>query len=182
MSEGSAAERAHRARSDAELIAWVDERDQLLGALPRAELRERRLIGRGTFILLFNSRGELCVHQRSAAKAVYPAYWDLAAGGMVDAGEAYRAAAERELAEELGVHGVPLTEHGRFLFDQHDNRLWCAVYSACWDGVITPQTEEIQRVAWLSPAALLAHQQQHRYCPDSLQAWALYQSANTRVS
>ncbi|MCA4129163.1 NUDIX hydrolase, partial [Pseudomonas aeruginosa] len=37
----SAEEVAHRAASDAELIAWVDEQDRPLGSLPRAELRER---------------------------------------------------------------------------------------------------------------------------------------------
>lgn len=65
----SAEEVAHRAASDAELIAWVDEQDRPLGSLPRAELRERGLIGRGTFILLFNSAGELCVQRRTLSKA-----------------------------------------------------------------------------------------------------------------
>lgn len=176
MAEWSAAERAHRARSDAELIAWVDEHDQLLGALPRAQLREQQLIGRGTFILLFNRAGELCVHQRSESKAVYPGFWDLAAGGMVDAGEQYLAAAERELAEELGVRGVPLREHGRFLFDQPGNRLWCAVYSAQFDGDVSTQAVEIQQHCWLNPQLLAAHMAQFSYCPDSLQAWAFYQS------
>ncbi len=37
----SAAEQAHRAASDAESVAWVDEQDLLLGCLPRAELRAR---------------------------------------------------------------------------------------------------------------------------------------------
>lgn len=32
----SAEEVAHRAASDAELIAWVDEQDRPLGSLPRA--------------------------------------------------------------------------------------------------------------------------------------------------
>ncbi len=61
----SAREAAHRAASDLERVAWVDEQDRLLGGLPRAELRQRGLIGRGTFILLFNTRGELCVHRRT---------------------------------------------------------------------------------------------------------------------
>lgn len=69
----SQSEAAHRAASDAERIAWVDEQDNLLGAKPRAELREQGLIGRGTYILLFNSAGELCVHQRTLSKAIYPA-------------------------------------------------------------------------------------------------------------
>ena len=67
-------EAAHRAASDAEQVAWVDREDRLLGSLPRAELRERGGIGRGTFILLFNSSGELCVHQRTMSKALYPGY------------------------------------------------------------------------------------------------------------
>ncbi len=41
-------------------------------ALVRSDLRERGLIGRGTFILLFNSAGELCVHRRTLSKALYP--------------------------------------------------------------------------------------------------------------
>lgn len=121
---------AHRAASDAELIAWVDRHDQLLGALPRAELRERGLIGRGTYILLFNSAAELCVHRRTLSKAIYPGYWDVAAGGMVQADESYALSAARELEEELGVSGVELTAHEQFFFDQPDNRLWCAVFSA----------------------------------------------------
>ena len=56
MSE-SPREVAHRAASDAELIAWVDEHDNLLGSLVRSQLRERGLIGRGTYIMLFNSAG-----------------------------------------------------------------------------------------------------------------------------
>lgn len=104
----SAEEVAHRAASDAELIAWVDEQDRPLGSLPRAELRERGLIGRGTFILLFNSAGELCVQRRTLSKAVYPGYWDLAAGGMVQAGEPYADSAARELEEELGIRDAVL--------------------------------------------------------------------------
>lgn len=110
-------EAAHRAASDAEKIAWVDDDDQLLGSLPRAELRARGLIGRGTFILLFNSAGELCVHRRTLSKAVYPGYWDPAAGGMVQADESYAESAARELEEELGIAGVELRAHGTFFFD-----------------------------------------------------------------
>ena len=101
-------EAAHRAASDAEQIAWVDELDVQLGSIQRAELRERGLIGRGTYILLFNSAGELCVHRRTLSKAIYPGYWDVAAGGMVLADESYAESAARELEEELGVSGVPL--------------------------------------------------------------------------
>lgn len=167
-------EAAHRAASDAERVAWVDEQDNPLGGLSRAELRERRLVGRGTFILLFNSVGELCVHQRTLSKAIYPGYWDVAAGGMVGEGESYAESAARELQEELGITGVELHEHGRFYFDQPDNRLWCAVFTACSDAPLVLQPEEVMQARFISPAEALADATERPYCPDSLQALRLY--------
>lgn len=169
-----AQEAAHREASDRELIAWVDEHDRLLGELPRAQLRERGLIGRGTFIVLFDSQGRLCAQQRTLSKAVYPGYWDAAAGGMVQAHETYALSAERELAEELGVTGVPLREHGRFLFEAPGNRLWCAVFSAVWDGPLKLQPEEISQVCFLHPQALLARMGSEPWCPDSIEALRRY--------
>ncbi|MGO2285134.1 NUDIX hydrolase [Pseudomonas lundensis] len=167
-------EAAHRAASDAEQVAWVDREDRLLGSLPRAELRERGEIGRGTFILLFNSSGELCVHQRTMSKALYPGYWDVAAGGMVGVDETYAESAARELYEELGVSGVPLTAHERFYFDCPDNHLWCAVFSAVWDGPLHVQPEEVQQACFMPVAQALRLNQTQPYCPDSLAALKRY--------
>ncbi|MBD9515744.1 MULTISPECIES: NUDIX hydrolase [Pseudomonadaceae] len=168
-------EAAHRAASDAEKIAWVDEDDQLLGSLPRAELRARGLIGRGTFILLFNSAGELCVHRRTLSKAVYPGYWDPAAGGMVQADESYAESAARELEEELGIAGVELRAHGTFFFDQPDNRLWCAVFSAVSDAPLKLQPEEVLEAKFIDPHQALAEAKAGTpYCPDSLAALRKY--------
>ncbi|NQD95140.1 NUDIX hydrolase [Pseudomonas sp. CrR25] len=170
----SDAEVAHRAASDAELIAWVDEQDRPLGCLPRAELRERGLIGRGTFILLFNSAGQLCVHRRTLSKALYPGYWDVAAGGMVLADESYAESAARELQEELGIGGVDLREHQRFFFDQADNRLWCAVFSAVSDAPLQLQPEEVLEARFMTPEQALREALDKPYCPDSLQALRRY--------
>ncbi|MEW9681478.1 NUDIX hydrolase [Pseudomonas sp. TE50-2] len=171
------AEVAHRAASDAELVAWVDEHDQLLGALPRAELRERGLIGRCTFILLFNSAGDLCVHRRTLSKALYPGYWDVAAGGMVGVQESYAESAARELAEELGVSGVELRFHETFYFEQPGNRLWGAVFSAVWDGALRLQPEEVSEARFISVEQALAESATLPYCPDSLVALQRYQAA-----
>jgi isopentenyldiphosphate isomerase len=170
----SDAEAAHRAASDAELIAWVDEQDRLLGGLPRAELRERGFIGRGTFILLFNSVGELCVHRRTLSKALYPGYWDVAAGGMVLQGESYAESAARELEEELGIAAVALHEHERFFFDQAGNRLWCAVFSAVSDAPLRLQPEEVLEAHFMSPRQALNEAFEKPYCPDSLEALRRY--------
>ena len=44
---------------------------------------------------------------------VFPGYYDIAAGGVVLAGETYEAGARRELAEEVGIRDVPLAHQFR---------------------------------------------------------------------
>ena len=174
----SAAEVAHRAASDAEQVVWVDENDRPLGALPRAELRARGLIGRCTFILLFNGAGELCVHRRTLSKAVYPGHWDVAAGGMVGVNESYAASATRELEEELGVTGVPLTFHETFFFDLPENRVWCALFSAVYEGPLRLQPEEVLEARFMTMAAAEHFSREVPFCPDSLVALQRYKVLN----
>lgn len=167
-------EAAHRAASDAELIAWVDEQDHLLGSLVRSDLRGRGLIGRCTFIFLFNSAGELCVHRRTLSKAMYPGFWDTAAGGMVAAHETYAESAARELEEELGVSGVELTAHDHFFFEDGDSRLWCTSFSAVWDGPLRIQPEEVMEARFLPLATVLQEAEQKPYCPDAQEGLRRY--------
>lgn len=170
-------EAAHRAASDVERVVWVDGEDQVLGAVARHDLRERGLIGRGTYIMLFNSAGELCVHRRTLSKAIYPGYWDVAAGGMVGVDESYAESAARELAEELGVSNVELTAHDHFYFEDADNRLWCSAFSAVWDGPLLLQPEEVLEAHFLPIETVLQEVQEKPYCPDSLAALKRYLAA-----
>ncbi len=172
--DASSQEAAHRAASDAELIAWVDEQDNLLGALVRSDLRQRGLIGRCTFIFLFNSAGELCVHRRTLSKAIYPGFWDTAAGGMVAAGESYADSAARELAEELGVSGVELTAHDHFYFQDGNSRLWCTSFSAVWDGPLHLQPEEVMEARFMPLDAVLRDADENPYCPDAQEGLRRY--------
>lgn len=169
----SASEALHRQASDAETVVWVDEHDQLLGQLPRAQLREQGLIGRGSFIFLFNPQGALCVHQRTFSKALYPGFWDIAAGGMVAAGESYAQSAARELAEELGVCDAPLTLHGTRFFAGQGNRLWCGIFSAVSAAPIRAQPEEVLSSAFIELKDFAAWRSGRQICPDSLSAMAL---------
>ena len=44
---------------------------------------------RCTYVLVFNIRGELFIHLRTATKDVYPSHWDVAIGGVLAAGETF---------------------------------------------------------------------------------------------
>ena len=80
----------------------------------------------------------------------------------------------KPLAEELGVSGVTLRDHERFFFDQPGNRLWCAVFSAIWDGPLTLQPEEVLQARFIPVAEVLRETAQKPYCPDSLAALKRY--------
>jgi 8-oxo-dGTP pyrophosphatase MutT (NUDIX family) len=137
----------------------------------QAELRERGLIGRCTFILLFNSAGELCVHRRTLSKALYPGFgtWRRAAWSRPGA---YAESAARELEEELGVSGVELTAHDHFYFEDGNNRLWCA-YSAVWDGPLRCSRKKSWR-RFLPIEQVLQEAEQKPYCPDAQEGLRRY--------
>lgn len=91
-----------------ERIQLVDARNRPCGSAWRAEMRRFHFWHRATYVVVRNGRGEICVQRRTLTKEVFPGGLDLAAGGVVGAGEAEHVAARRELAEELGIEGVAL--------------------------------------------------------------------------
>jgi 8-oxo-dGTP pyrophosphatase MutT (NUDIX family) len=93
---------------------------------------------------------------------------------MVQGDESYAESAARELEEELGVSDVELTAHEHFLFDQPGNRVWCAVFSAVWDGPLTLQPEEVLDARFIPVAEAIAESTREPYCPDSLAALQRY--------
>lgn len=163
---------AHLAASAAEQVIHVDEADRPLGTTARGSMHARGLIPRCTFVFVFNSHGQLCMHQRTVHKRLYPGYWDVAAGGIVAAGETYRQGAERELYEELGIQGVELRQHCRFFFQSPQSRLWGGVFSCTWDGPLVLQPEEVAAVRWIDPRQPWQREDEN-YAPDSLQALGL---------
>src|SRR5499427_5864027 len=91
-----------------ELVDVIDDAGLTIGTATRREMRLRRLPHRCVYVLVFNRRGELFIHLRTPTKDVYPSHWDVAAGGVLAAGESFDEGAARELQEELGVT-APLT-------------------------------------------------------------------------
>src|SRR6478672_11100337 len=97
-------------RAEEELVAVYDAAGRVTGVAARGEVYGRGLWHAATGVLVRSGDGERVVlHRRSADKLVFPDTWDCWAGGVVGAGEDPADAAIRELAEELGISGAPLT-------------------------------------------------------------------------
>jgi 8-oxo-dGTP pyrophosphatase MutT (NUDIX family) len=150
-----------------EIVQLVDRDNHEIGVISRKLMREQRLIHRACYILVFNAAGELFIQKRTLNKDIYPGYWDVAAGGVVLAGESYESAT-RELAEELGVRGGQLN----FLFDQYyedeDNRVWGRVFRCLSEGPFVLQVEEVESGQFLLPSTALELSCQEPFTPDGI--------------
>jgi 8-oxo-dGTP pyrophosphatase MutT (NUDIX family) len=160
-----------RAASE-ELVDVVDDGDRVVVTVTRAAMRAGRLRHRCVSIAVVGTDGRLLVHRRAATKDVWPGMWDIAAGGVVGAGEGYDAAARRELAEELGIVADHLEFLGGGRYDDAEVDLLGRGYRCTHDGPFTFTDGEIAEVRWVDRAGLETLRSEQPFVPDNM-AWLL---------
>ncbi len=142
-----------------EIIEIVDGYDRVVRTMQRQEMRKKGLLHRVTYLLIFNSKGEILVQQRTKTKDWYPGRWDFAAGGVVQADEHYDLSAERELYEELAIEAT-LEKQFKIYFEDRSSsphtRSWGMVYRCNHEGPFTLQAEEVQSVQFMTVQEALA--------------------------
>jgi 8-oxo-dGTP pyrophosphatase MutT (NUDIX family) len=131
-------------------------------------MRAGNLPHRATYILVFNSRGELYVQKRTERKDVFPGYYDVAAGGVILAEESYEEGAVRELEEELGIRDVPLTRLFDFSYKDESVKIWGAAFSCLYDGEVVLQQEEVESGAFLVVDEVFRLAETEPFTPDGL--------------
>ncbi len=159
-----------------ELFDVVNQRDEVICQLTRAEVHRRRLFHRAVHIVVKNSAGEIYVQRRSPTKDTYPNRWTTSCSGHVDSGETYESATVRELGEELGIP-ISGPEAVDLVFTESPRRAtgyeFIAVYELVWDGDITPEADEISEGRWFTPEALDAEidRAPDDFAPSFLLVW-----------
>jgi 8-oxo-dGTP pyrophosphatase MutT (NUDIX family) len=151
-----------------ELVDIVDDDDNVVATATRAEMRARRLQHRSVGIAVLSGDGHLLIHKRSETKDIWPGWWDIAAGGVVSSGETYEEAAQRELAEELGIDGVTLEFLGAARYVDDELAALCRGYRVVHDGPFTFADGEIAESRWVTFAELDTMRTAHSFLPDSL--------------
>src|SRR5438445_5929908 len=120
--------------SEEMVIDAVDQSDAPIGVIRRNEVFRQRANFRVAHDLVFNLRGELLVQQLASTRTRHPGYWGSSVAAYIFAGESYRGAAERRLAEELGIRDVPLNYFGTTSMEDEGSHKFIAVFSATHDG------------------------------------------------
>jgi len=157
-----------------EIVLIVDKDNKETGSATRHEMRTSGLAHRASYILVFNSRGELFVQKRTMSKDIYPGYYDVATGGVVLAGESYEESARRELGEELGIRDAALTCHFSFFYAADKNQVWGKVYSCLHDGELILQAEEVESGFFAAPEDVLVLSETQPFTPDGISVLQRY--------
>ncbi len=151
-----------------EQVDVVDDNDHVIATVSRAEMRAKNLQHRAVSIAVLSSGGRLLVHRRANTKDVWPGMWDLAAGGVVAAGESYDDAARRELAEELGI----VAEHWELLgegkFADDAVTMIGRGFLVEHDGPFQFTDGEIEEVRWVDRGELAMLLATESFVPDNL--------------
>lgn len=134
-----------------EAVALFDRAGAPIGVAPRGQVYREGLWHAATGVLVRSADGErVYVHRRTPDKLIFPGRYDCWAGGVLGPGEDPDSAAERELAEELGITGAPLTPIERFPFSGAGLNYHVFTYETRWSGPIVWQPEEVAWGAWMT--------------------------------
>ena len=139
-----------------ELVTVLDRDGHSQGVATRAEVRRANLLHAATAVLVRRSDGRIYVHKRTNTKDIYPGAHDCWAGGVLAAGEQPEDGARRELAEELGISGVPLEPLVVTRWSDANVQAIYHVYRVVWDGPVVHQPEEVASGEWCTLDELAA--------------------------
>lgn len=134
---------------DEEMIEIVDAEGRTIGVGRRSDLHGNpALLHKVVHVLVFNDAGELLLQKRSMNKDVAPGKWDTSVGGHVSPGEDLKAAALREMKEELGVTPEDITPlYSHVYTDSHESEL-VFTYRCTDNGPFSFNRQEIDEVAF----------------------------------
>lgn len=163
-----------------ELLAVVDENDQVIGEQRRDVIHRDQLKHRAVHVFVMNRKGELFLQKRSRLKDKCPGLWDSSAAGHVDAGEDYPTCAIRELEEELGLSDHQVLEVGRL--GAHANTGWehVRLYATLIEGVIRFPCVEIEYGQWFTMEQIESWVSKipEDFAPGFVACWKLWKETN----
>ncbi len=137
-----------------EYVVLVDENDQEIGQMEKIEVHKKGKLHRAFSVLIFNSKDELLLQQRTADKYHSGGLWTNTCCSHPRIGENTLLAAKRRLIEEMGLESE-LSHAFQFIYKADLNDGFFEheldhVFVGRFEGDFTPNPKEVQNTKWLS--------------------------------
>ncbi len=137
-----------------EKVILVDEKDNIIGLMPKLEAHEKSFLHRAFSVFIFNKKGELLLQQRAANKYHSPLLWTNTCCSHQRNGESNIKAGKRRLYEEMGFE-VDLKEMFSFIYKvSFDNGLseheLDHVMVGYYDKTPKINKEEVENYKWMT--------------------------------
>ena len=156
-----------------ELVERVDDRDRVKGVVERGEAIRRGWLHRIATTVCRDPAGRILVYRRPKEAIRFPDCYDVMFGGAVGIGEAYEAAAARELTEELGV-SCPVRFMFKFLCHGAISPYWLGVHEAVLPAEVSPDPAEVAWHGWLTESEVREAVRRRPFVPDGQEAFRRY--------
>jgi len=129
-------------------VILVDKHDQVIGQLEKKQAHlDKGQLHQAISVLLFNSKRELLIQQRSNNKMLWPGFWANTCCSHPASGESYQQAAERRLQQEFNIQ-AQLKFHHQFIYQAQYQDIGseyelCHVFTGISDKTPQPDKQEI---------------------------------------
>lgn len=135
-------------------VVVVNEKDEVIGTISRAEAHKNGIPHRIAVVYVENLKGEILVQVRMTGRL------DHSSAGHVDPGEEYIDTAKRELKEELGMDNIEIKFVGRGVSEENvsgvdGHRIHVMQIFSCIGEPGELQKEEVRDVYWANPKEVL---------------------------
>ena len=184
-------ENTEQAALMAEAVIQVSEHDLVIGPVSKLEAHQ----GAGSFhrafsVLLFNTKGEMLLQQRSADKVTFPNVWanaccshPLHSAEELEEGNAMgvKRAAVRKLEQELGIDPATIsTDQMTFMtkmrYAARMNQEWIEreldhIIMMCADVELNPNPNEVANTMWVSHEEMEAMLLEERPADQAIAPW-----------
>ena len=153
-------------------LILVDENYSPTGTMEKMEVHQKALLHRAFSVFIFNSKGDMLLHQRASNKYHSGGLWTNACCSHPREGQQTIEAAERRLQEEMGFT-IPLKKAFNFTYKAAlDNGLteyeYDHVFIGTYDGAIDPDEDEVKDFCFVSIDEIKTSIQSH---PQKYTEW-----------
>ena len=140
-------------------VVLINEEDKVIGLMDKMEAHKRGILHRAFSVFIFDYEGNILLQKRADCKYHSPSLWTNACCSHPKLNETYLQAAQRRLKEEINIESE-LEYQFNFIYKAYVGQGLIEheldhVFFGFYDGVITPNADEVSDYKYLSLAELI---------------------------